>query len=138
MTTIVWKKNDLPRGDLQMLDQGHSSGVLRLTQAGYVNNGRMIDQTDYFRNDVFSTLQWRPTEGKEVATAQFTLVIESNQVGTFNLNLSHKPSWESGQNNYTTGLHWGDATHHIQREELIGKDLTLHKVDVNNFIISID
>jgi hypothetical protein len=138
MTTIVWKKNDLPQGDLQLLDQGHSSGVLRLTQARYVNNGRVIDQTDYFRNDVFSSLHWRPTDGKEVAIAQFTLVIGGNQIGTFNLNISHKPSWESGQNNYTTGLHWGDATLHIQREELVGRDLTLHKVDDSSFIISID
>jgi hypothetical protein len=138
MSTIVWKKNNLPQGDLQMLDQGHSSGVLRLTQAGYVNNGRVINQTDYFRNDVFSSLQWRATDGKEVAMARFTLIIGSNQVGTFNLNISHKPSWESGQNNYTTGLHWGDVTPHIQREELVGKDLTLYKVNADNFTISID
>lgn len=91
MTTIVWKKNGLPRGDLQMLPNAHPSGVLRFTQAEYFDNGRIIDQLEYFRNDVFSSLQWRPTDGKEVAMAQFTLVISGNQVGTFNLNISHKP-----------------------------------------------
>lgn len=138
MTTIVWQKRQLPRGDLQLLEQGHSSGVLRLTQAQYYNNGQVIDQTDYFRNDVFSSLQWRVTDGKEVAVAQFTVIIGNTQVGTFNLSISHKPSWESGQNNYTTGLHWADATAYIQREELVGRDLTLYKVDAGSFIIKIE
>ncbi|GGE91310.1 hypothetical protein [Pseudoalteromonas gelatinilytica] len=135
--TVVWRKNNLPTGDLQLLSQGHSSGVLRLTQAGYTVNGSSIDQTEYFRNFVFSQLAWRSIDGKEMASAQFNLRIEGQELGIFNLEISHKPSWESGQNNYTTGLHWGTATKHIQRNDLVGKSLTLSKISGDHFIIDI-
>ena len=46
---LIWLKPNLPKGDLQLLTQGHASGVLRLTQAGYQVNGQtMEDQTTYF------------------------------------------------------------------------------------------
>lgn len=123
-TVEVWKKENLPIGDLQLLENSHSSGVLRLTQASY-----QIDQTTYFRDQVFNSLNWQPIDGKEMASANFKLVIEGNNRGIFNLEISHKPSWESNQNNYTTGLHWGSALGVIQDRQLIGKTLTLFKAN---------
>jgi hypothetical protein len=136
--TVVWRKNSLPKGDLQLLSQGHSSGVLRLTQSEYSVNGSLIDQKSYFRDVVFSHLNWQPIDGKEMATAQFTLCIQGESKGLFNLEISHKPSWESGQNNYTTGLHWGGATIHIQQNCLIGKDLILSELTCTHFAIDIE
>lgn len=136
---LCWRKPNLPEGDLQLLVQGHASGVLRLTQAGYTDNGKVIDQTEYFRYQVFSGLLWYEIDGKEMAEATFHLQIKGTSVGTFKLKLSHKPSWEAGQNNYTTGLHWDDAKHLIQRRDLVGCDLELYKaIDENfDFLISI-
>lgn len=124
----VWQKENLPPGDLQLLEASHASGVLRLTQA---NN--QIDQTTYFRNVVFSQLNWINIHGKEMASANFNLVIDGKVTGIFNLDISHKPSWESNQSNYTTGLHWGQALPHIKNDALIGKTLILYKADKEPF-----
>ncbi|HIF9462947.1 TPA: hypothetical protein ACX6SH_003523 [Photobacterium damselae] len=118
----MWIKTNLPQGDLQLLTSCHPSGVLRLTQSHYG-----IDQTTYFRNTVFGNLSWRLIDDKEMARANFKIVTQGNDRGVFGLNISHKPSWESNQNNYTTGLHWGDAVNVIQDHSLVGKTLTLYK-----------
>jgi hypothetical protein len=118
----VWEKRNIPRGDLQLLTKSNASGVLRLTQAGYG-----IDQTTYFRNTVFANLNWHPVDGKEMASASFHIVIEGRPSGIYPLELSHKPSWESDQGNYTTGLHWGNAVDVIKIEGLIGKTLTMYE-----------
>lgn len=129
---LLWEKPNLPRGDLQLLraNQGHATGVLRLTQARFNLNGVRIDQTTYFRNDVFGGLQWATDTSdpeKEIAHTYFTVITGGNFRGTFNLKLSHKPTWESGQGNYTTALHWGDAKPSIQQENLVGRKLGLYQ-----------
>ncbi|WP_233964673.1 hypothetical protein [Pectobacterium versatile] len=118
----VWVKTNLPAGDLQLLTTCHPSGVLRLTQSGYG-----IDQTTYFRNDVFGDLAWNLIANKEMANANFRLKVNGVDVGVHNLEISHKASWESNQDNYTTGLHWGNATNLVQDDSLIGKNLILYK-----------
>ncbi len=133
----------MPRGDVQLLQHGHSSGVLRLTQAHFKMGGATINQTTYFRHDVFGGLNWTidPGDpGKEVAQGLFSVVVEGVYVGDFSLKLSHKGDWEAGQGNYTTGLHWGDAKPFISKEGLIGRDLQLYEPAVPNgaFIIEID
>ncbi|MFW1954493.1 hypothetical protein ACG91D_02675 [Acinetobacter guillouiae] len=129
----VWKKENLPTGDLQLLENSNASGVLRLTQASY-----KIDQTTYFRNQVFYNLNWQPIDGKEMASANFKLVINGKNHGTFYLEISHKPSWESNQNNYTTGLHWGTALSSVQNSSLIGKTLTLYQATNESYDFLID
>lgn len=124
----VWEKINLPRGDLQLLTDSHASGVLRLTQSNYG-----IDQTTYFRHSVFDQLPWYQIDGKEMANANFDLIIDGQSFGVFRLDLSHKPSWESNQDNYTTGLHWGSALPVIQKENLIGKTLTMYRVQGESY-----
>ncbi|MEO3684063.1 hypothetical protein ABHN84_17465 [Shewanella vesiculosa] len=119
---IKWIKRNIPEGDLQLLTTCNASGVLRLTQSNYG-----IDQTTYFRNNVFNSLTWIVTDGKEMASATFKLETNGQDRGLFRLNLSHKPSWEAEQSNYTTGLHWGTAIGVIQDDSLIGKTLTLYE-----------
>lgn len=140
---LVWEKPNLPQGDLQLLTQGHVSGVLRLTQARFQVAGRTIDQTTYFRQTIFGSQTWTPDSadpGKETANAEFDLIIGSVFVGTFDLKLSHKPAWEAGQGNYTTGLHWGDAGPYIRRQELVGRTLRLYRPSAAGmpFAIEID
>lgn len=118
--TLVWIKQNLPAGDLQILQTCHASGVLRLTKSKYG-----IDHTTYFRNNVFSKLSWQPVHGKEMASANFKIVTHGVDRGIFLLEISHKPSWEANQHNYTTGIHLSPILHIIQDQSLIGKDLCL-------------
>ncbi|MDF1718119.1 MAG: phospholipase D family protein [Antarcticimicrobium sp.] len=125
---LVWAKPSLPRSDLQ-LNPGHAPGVLRLTQAKYKVGGAVIDQTIYFRNQVFGALNWtyNTTAQKDEAVAPTSLVIAGVYVGDFDMPLSHKPAWAAGQGNYTTGLHWDKATSHIKQPGLVGRSLKLYQ-----------
>lgn len=125
---LVWAKPNLPATDLK-LNAAHAAGVLRLTQAKFKVNGTVIDQKTYFRNQVFATLNWTFNTGaqKDEAVAPVSLVIAGVHVGDFDMPLSHKPAWESGQGNYTTGLHWDDATSHIKHFGLVGRTLKLYQ-----------
>jgi len=138
---LVWTKPNLPESDLQ-LNAGHAPGVLRLTQAGYQINGQTIDQTTYFRNQVFAQLPWafNQAANKDMATAPISLVIAGVYVGDFDLPVSHKAGWEAGQGNYTTGLHWDDATGHIKKPGLVGRTLRLYEPanPQGRFIVEID
>ena len=40
--------------------------------------------------------------------------------------ISHKPSGEAGQHNYTTILHWGDLAETIRQLNLVGKTFKLY------------
>lgn len=139
---LVWAKPNVPEGDLQLLKVGHISGVLRLTQARYEVDGHKIDHTTYFRNDVFGQLAWTYDQvaQKEVAVAPVSLIVAGVYVGDFDLRLSHKPAWEAGQGNYTTGLHWHDATDHIRKPGLVGRTLRLFEPALpgGRFVIEID
>jgi hypothetical protein len=138
---LVWVKPKLPETDLQ-LNAGHAPGVLRLTQARYEVNGQRINQTSYFRNQVFSQLNWTfdATANKEVSVAPISLVIAGVYVGDFDLPLSHKAAWEANQNNYTTGLHWENATTHIRHQGLVGRTLRIYAPprSQSRFIVEID
>jgi len=125
---LVWLKPSLPASDLQ-LNPGHAPGVLRLTQAKYKVGGAVIDQTTYFRNQVFSGLTWtyNPVAQKDEAVAPVSLIIAGVYVGDFDMPLSHKPAWAAGQGNYTTGLHWSGATNHIKHHGLVGRALKLYQ-----------
>lgn len=125
---LVWLKPSLPASDLQ-LNPGHAPGVLRLTQAKYKVGGTVIDQTTYFRNQVFSGLTWtyNPVAQKDEAVAPVSLIIAGVYVGDFDIPLSHKPAWAAGQGNYTTGLHWSGATNHIKHHGLVGRALKLYQ-----------
>jgi hypothetical protein len=87
-------------------------GGLRLTQAGFKVAGLDIDQTTYFRS-LFGAFPWRPparprtSARQEEAEIPFNVTILGNPVGLQTLRVSHKPSGEAGQGNYTTIIHWG-------------------------------
>lgn len=125
---IVWAKPNLRETDLK-LNAGHTAAQLRLTQARYEVNGTVIDQTTYFRNQVFAGLHWtfNTAANKDEAVAPISLVIAGVHVGDFDMQLSHKPAWAAGQGNYTTGLHWGNASSHIKHRGLLGRTLTLYQ-----------
>lgn len=55
----VWEKHNLPKSDTQQpSEKSNPTCNLRLSQAGYKVNGQKIDQTTYFRDEVFSECEW--------------------------------------------------------------------------------
>lgn len=125
---VIWRKRLVP-SDVQS-QTGNPTGGVRLTQAQFVTPaGARIDQTTYFRNTVFGGLPWtvgRRHPYREDASAWFRLRVRGQDWGVHQLRISHKPSGESGQNNYTTILHWGDLGGRVADASLAGVLLTLH------------
>ena len=126
--TLLWQKSKLPASDVQR-QIGNVTGGLRLTQARWKANGENIDQTTYFRTAVFGGLQWDKWKDKpysEIATAKFAVQILGKDYGLHELDISHKPSGEAGQHNYTTILHWGALSDIVRKLNLIGKTFRLY------------
>lgn len=108
---LVWRKK-LPRTDaLRVRPGSHHVGGVRLTQANFENSpGHIIDQTTYFRN-LFDDYDWEPEPGghadQEHAFIPMRIIIRGHDYGIRNFEISHKPSGEAGQANYTTIFRWG-------------------------------
>ena len=130
MSEIVWLKK-LSKTDAQR-QIGNPTGDLRLTRANFQLNGMIIDQTTYFRHVVFKDEDWI-SEGnesdKEVCDVEFNIIIDGNFRGITSLKVAHKPSGESSQGNYTTGIRWGAWLSHIliNEKNCTGKVLTIIK-----------
>jgi HKD family nuclease len=124
----VWEKRKLDASSVQR-QSGNVTGGLRLTQAGWTANGHVIDHTRYFRYDVFGGLSWQPWKTKkpvsEAAMGKFRVILLGVDYGVKELRVSHKPSGEAGQRNYTTQLHWGELAGTVQGLNLVGRTLKL-------------
>lgn len=88
----------------------------------------LIKQTTYFREKVFGGAAWKQStnpQGKAVATTkvEFDVTLLGNHVGRTTLTLSHKPSGEAGQGNYTTNIRWGAL---VSSVDLTGRKLRLY------------
>jgi HKD family nuclease len=125
---LLWQKTKLPASDVQR-QSGNVTGGLRLTQAGWEVAENLIDQTTYFRNDVFGHLVWSAWKTKpssEKAETSFDVYLLGESYGVHKLMISHKPSGEAGQHNYTTILHWGGLAETIRELNLVGKTFNLY------------
>jgi hypothetical protein len=143
---LVWRKI-LPRSDALQVSEGtaHVGGV-RLTQAKFENSAsQRIDQTTYFRQ-IFADYHWELETGRhrsidqEHAFVPMRIIIRDMDYGIHNFEISHKPSGEAGQDNYTTILRWGrEFNPIIQREDLTGAVLSLYETAEENadFLINI-
>jgi len=108
---LVWKKVLPPTDALRVQIGTHHVGGVRLTQARFENPpGHRIDQTTYFRA-LFDDFDWEPEPGghadQEHAFVPIRIIIRGVDHGIRNFEISHKPSGEAGQGNYTTMLRWG-------------------------------
>ena len=124
---LLWQKTKLPRSDVQR-QKGNVTGGLRLVQAKWKVSDLFIDKTTYFRNDVFGHLIWSTWKTKpysEKAETSFDVYILGGSYGVHELMVSHKPSGEASQHNYTTMLHWGELAETIRQLNLVGKTFNL-------------
>lgn len=139
---LLWQKTKLPASDVQR-QLGNVTGGLRLTQAGWKVSENPINQTTYFRNEVFGHLIWSTWKTKpysEKAETSFDVYILGKSYGVYELMVSHKPSGEASQHNYTTILHWGELAETIRQLNLVGKTLKLYsppKGQTEPFIIEV-
>ncbi len=130
---LVWRKT-LPQTDALQVNEGsHHVGGVRLTQARFENPpGRRIDQTTYFRQ-LFADYPWEREPGRyrdqEHAFVPMRIIIRGRDYGVRNFEISHKPSGEAGQANYTTILRWGrEFNPTVLRENLTNTVLSLYEI----------
>jgi len=140
---LVWRKT-LPRTDALQVNVGsHAVGGVRLTQANFeYPPGQRIDQTTYFRQ-LFADYHWENEPGRyidqEHTFVPIRIFIRGRDYGIRNFEISHKPSGEAGQDNYTTILRWGrDFTPVVLQENLTGTTLSLYETDGENTTFLID
>jgi len=143
--TLVWRKL-LTKSDALDVKEGtaHVGGV-RLTQAGFENPpGQRINQTTYFRN-LFADYRWEMETGRHRATDQehafirMGITIRGRDFGVHEFEISHKPSGEAGQNNYTTILRWGAEFNRIvPQQNLSGAVFSLYETDDDDVPFLID
>lgn len=126
---LVWRKV-LSASDAQNTSGNTNAvGGIRLTQAKFKVNAKVIDQTSYFRKVVFGGQAWKQkkkTPFEENTFIDTEVIIKGKSHGIRSLEVSHKPSGEAGQGNYTTQIHWGDMNPTIKASHLTGMTLDLY------------
>jgi HKD family nuclease len=131
---LVWQKLSLSQSDAQRVPAGTAiTGNLKLSQARFRVNNVYIDQTIYFRNNIFRNLTWVHTKPNnnsyEEAFCPFDITILGNSIGVYTLKLSHDPVRIAGQGNTPTWLHWGNTLiPFLQQNNITGKTLHLYTV----------
>lgn len=140
---FVWASNPLTRRDLTIpISEGTNSTGSMLFKKGQLKD---IDQRVFFIEKVFNNLTWvkdpNPNKSHYLrSNADFDVIIDGINYGTFNLLLSHNTqkgiSWK--QKNSMTQVSWGKQLKPIiAKEEHIGSILKLYKKG-NGFLIKIE
>jgi HKD family nuclease len=143
---LVWESGPLVRRDLTIPTGANTNSTgSMLFKKGAMEN---IDQRHYFRNEVFSALNWQKdtaakTKHIERAEAKFRLIIRDVNYGVFTLKLSHNSKTDTAsyrQGNSMMSLHWGDARPLIAREDLLGRVIWLYRAEIKPgiFVLEID
>ncbi len=121
-----WNKR-LTRSDAGRPRAGsQTTAALRFTQARHP-----IDQTQWFRHNLFGDEQWQadPSRaGREMTTTRFDVVINGIPRGTHELQIKHDATREAGQGNFTTDLKWGSLSPVLRSEDLVDKWVTIEKL----------
>jgi hypothetical protein len=125
---LLWEKPGVAASDVGQ-QKGHPTGVVRLVKGGFKVGGRLIDQTTYFRRFVFGNLRWhvtRTTPRTEEADGEFDVTLLGKSYGVRTLGVSHMPSREANQQNYTTALHWRDLNAIVKKLPLVKKRFRIY------------
>lgn len=137
-TTLLWESGPLTERDLNIPKGSNTNPTgSMLFKKGITED---IDQRHYFRDEVFSSLNWVfdtrvGSTHLEKAAALFRIVVMGKDYGTFALTLTHNPRTDTRsyvQKNSMTSISWGDAKSIIAREQLIGRSAKLYGNSANN------
>lgn len=139
----IWESGPLTERDLN-IPKGSNTNP---TGSMLFKKGKMadIDQRHYFRDIVFSSLEWKKdskpnSSHLERAKAIFNIIIDNTNQGSYELVITHNSKTDSAsykQKNSMTSISWGSAKKIIAKEELIGKSATLYKDQKDLFTIVI-
>ncbi len=142
MEQVLWSKV-LSERDLN-IPQGKNT---HLTGSMFFSKGLMkdINPRHYFRNVVFANLNWqvdtKPSKRHYERTfANFTIVINGVDKGTYNLEIKHNTRTSSRsyeQKNSVTSLVWGDAKSIIKDRDLLDKRAYLYRKG-SGFLLKIE
>jgi HKD family nuclease len=140
---LIYRKTKLSKSDAQIVPEGTSpTANIKLTQSRFNINNAVIDQKIYFRNEIFKSLEWKKTKQNnntyEETNANFEVIILDENVGEFNLKISHDSQRVSNQGNVPTWIHWGNVlTEIIKNKNLVSKSFSVFK-EGEKFIIEIE
>lgn len=138
---LVWRKISLSKSDAQNVPAGTAiTANLKLSQARFKINNITIDQTTYFRHQIFNNLNWVQTKANnnsyEETFCTFQITILGNSIGAFTLKLSHDPVRIAGQGNTPTWLHWGNnILPYLQQTNITGRTLNLYQANQSFTIV---
>lgn len=129
---LVWRSKGLSERDLTIPSGGNTNqtGSIGLKKGNW---DEQIDHRHYFRDEVFSGLQWSVDTRKstrEVTTAMFDVWIAGQFACGTALTISHNTDTSSKtyrQKNEMTHLRWGEARQWVARRSLLGSVLTLFR-----------
>ncbi len=141
---LMWTSKPLKRAHINLPNRAGTNpkGALSLTAGLYED----VNPREYFRNIVFSALNWEPDERlpyKERAHTDFRLVVKGINYGVHSLRISHDTRTNTTnylQNNYTSSLHWGETAQYVAHEDILGRTLRLFRETDNltRFALEID
>ncbi|MFV0225494.1 phospholipase D family protein [Empedobacter falsenii] len=142
---IIWISSSLTERDLNV-PKGQNTNVTGEINIDRGGMDKSIDFRHYYRENSFDKLEWKNSlkkrfEHLEEAFANFTILIDGENKGTYNLKLSHNPKTDTTsylQKNAMTKLKWGDAKSIIANPLLLGKIMSIYSTaEYNKFIIEI-
>ena len=112
-----WK--ELGKGEAQRLDQGHLTGVIRLTPP----TGR-TDRPTFFRRVFFAEEKWRSARDAngnriDVAAVQFEVELGGRSLGRYELRLDYG-GYRDVRGRATTLLHLGSLAAELLRVDVTG------------------
>ena len=125
---LKWSKI-LPATDAQR-QTGHVTGVVRLSSAGWSDQGTIVRTETYFREQLFGAFPWIIVQDypeKEEINVPFHVVVLGEDWGVRTLTISHQPRRAAGQSNVTTVLHLGPLTGAIRDANVVGRTLNLYE-----------
>lgn len=129
-----WKK--LPAADALRLSTAHPTGHLALTKAGFD-----IQQGTYFRQTLFGSAEWVPSESsngaREHTFVSFSIMGLGVQHRRALLRIDHTPQWDSDQGNRATSIRWGHLVPTLRRDiNTTGLYLLISKLPHNNYTMT--
>ena len=129
--------------DAQRPSGGNTNPTGHLT---LVRSGHPIAHTTWFRQDLFAEAEWIQAGTREHATITFHVHIRGEEngdslqdLGRIPLEVRHTPSFEAGQGNRTTTLHWGTTMGiHFRQHNYTGYYVTIERTSAGEFRMIID
>lgn len=128
----------MPLADAQRR-AGNQSGALALTQGDYRHK---IDQTRYFRHDLFGLEQWQveKTPGRKPVDATYVsmrVTVDGVDHGNLVFRVSHAAHRESATNSPTTYLHLEPLLALFSRTDMTNKKVEIERYQGNTYALTI-